>query len=154
MDHQASAPRPPVPSAGCCDEEIDRAIAAAVANAALDGQLVEPDEQALGRRRLRGEISHPELLQLARQLAVTKANTQRDRHSDGQANKPDPDVTPGSEPDGPASQVAAEQSYLIGDTTVLRNVPDLTDQDTLDSYERLVVSVAEAALILDRHLGR
>lgn len=151
MDHHASTPHPPAPSAGCCDEEIDRAIGAAVANAALDGQLVEPDEQALGRRRLRGEISHPEFLRLARQLAVTKAHAQRDRPVDGRASMSDPDVTPGSEPDGAASQVAAEQSYLIGDTTVLRNVPDLTDQDALDSYERLVVSVAEAALILDRH---
>ncbi len=35
---------------------------------------------------------------------------------------PDPGVTPGSEPADAASRIAAWHSYLIGDTTVLRNV--------------------------------
>jgi len=82
MDHRTSTPRPLVPPAGRPDEEIDRAIAAAVANAAFDGTVVEPDEQALGRRRLRGEISHPEFLRLARKLAVAKATAMHERRGD------------------------------------------------------------------------
>jgi hypothetical protein len=39
-DHRATPPPPTFSS----DEEIDRAIAAAVANAAFDGIVVEPDE--------------------------------------------------------------------------------------------------------------
>lgn len=79
---RTSTPRPLVPPAGRPDEEIDRAIAAAVANAAFDGTVVEPDEQALGRRRLRGEISHPEFLRLARELAVAKATAMHERRGD------------------------------------------------------------------------
>ncbi len=68
MDHHISTPPP-----GTSEAEIDRAIAAAVANAAFDGIVIEPDEQALIRRSQRGQISHPEFLRLAEELAVTKA---------------------------------------------------------------------------------
>lgn len=68
MDQHTSTPPP-----GTSDAEIDRAIAAAVANAAFDGIVIEPDEQALIRRSRRGEISHQEFLRLAEELAVAKA---------------------------------------------------------------------------------
>lgn len=77
MDHRTSTP------AGTTDEEIDRAITAAVANAAFDGIVVEPDEQALIRRSQRGEISHEEFLRLAEELAVSKAQAIHDRRGDG-----------------------------------------------------------------------
>lgn len=78
MDHHTATP-PPATS----DQDIDRAIAAAVANAAVDGILVEPDEQALGRRRLRGEISHKEFLRQLRELALTKAKAIHDGRGSG-----------------------------------------------------------------------
>jgi len=68
MDHHTATPPP-----GTSEAELDRAIAAAVANAAFDGIVIEPDEQALIRRSQRGEISHQEFLRLAEELAVTKA---------------------------------------------------------------------------------
>jgi len=78
MDHHTATP-----PAGTSDQELDRAIAAAVANAAFDGIVIEPDEQALGRRRLRGEISHKEFLRQLRELALTKAKAIHDGRNGG-----------------------------------------------------------------------
>lgn len=81
MDKGTSTPRPPICPTGRSDADIDRAIAAAVANAAFDGIVIEPDEQALIRRSQRGEISHEEFLRQLRELAVDKAKAIRDgRH--------------------------------------------------------------------------
>lgn len=65
------------------DEVIDRALAAAVANAAFDGIVIEPDEQALIRRHQRGEITHAQFLRQAEQLALFKASTLRRRNDNG-----------------------------------------------------------------------
>lgn len=53
--------------------ESDAALAAAVANAALEGIRVEPDEQELIRRHQRGELTREEFLAAARALAEAKA---------------------------------------------------------------------------------
>lgn len=68
---------------------MDRAFVAAIASAAVGGDVVEPDEQALGHRRLCGETSQPELLRPARELATAKANARPDMPSDGKATMPD-----------------------------------------------------------------
>ena len=49
-------------------------VNAAVANAALEGIVVEPDEQALIRQRQRGEITHEQFLARARMLAIDKTS--------------------------------------------------------------------------------
>lgn len=56
------------------DEGADAAVDAAVANAALEGVVVEPDEQALIRQRQRGEITHEQFLARARALAIDKTS--------------------------------------------------------------------------------
>lgn len=53
--------------------ELDGALAAAVANAALEGIDVEADEQALIRLHQAGGIDHPEFLRRAQALAERKA---------------------------------------------------------------------------------
>ncbi len=55
------------------DDPTDAALAAAVANAALEGIRVEVDEQDLIRRHQRGELSQDEFLAAARTLAEDKA---------------------------------------------------------------------------------
>lgn len=52
---------------------LDDALAAAVANAALEGIDVEADEQALIRLHQSGGIDHPEFLRRAQALAERKA---------------------------------------------------------------------------------
>jgi hypothetical protein len=59
------------------DDPTDAALAAAVANAALEGIHVEDDEQELIGRHQRGELSQDEFLAAARALAESKT-----RHSD------------------------------------------------------------------------
>jgi hypothetical protein len=54
------------------DDTSEAAIAAAVANAALEGIHVEADEQELVRRHQRGELSQDEFLAAARALAENK----------------------------------------------------------------------------------
>lgn len=56
------------------DDGADAAVDAAVANAALEGIVVEPDEQALIRQRQRGEIAHEQFLARARTLAIDKTS--------------------------------------------------------------------------------
>jgi len=56
--------------------EIDEAVAAAVANAAVENIDLEPDEQELIRRHQRGEISTEDFLAAARELAQRKATPQ------------------------------------------------------------------------------
>ena len=56
------------------DERTDPAVDAAVANAALEGIVVEADEQALIRQRQRGEITHEQFLSRARTLAIDKTS--------------------------------------------------------------------------------
>lgn len=55
------------------DDSTDAALAAAVANAGLEGIRVEVDEQDLIRRHQRGELSQDEFLAAARTLAEDKA---------------------------------------------------------------------------------
>jgi hypothetical protein len=55
------------------NKRID-AIAAAIANAALEGIHVEPDEQELIRRHQRGELTREEFLAAARETAEAKAD--------------------------------------------------------------------------------
>lgn len=55
------------------DDTSEAAIAGAVANAALEGIRVEPDEQDLIRRHQRGELTREEFLAAARALAEAKA---------------------------------------------------------------------------------
>ncbi len=59
------------------DDPTEAALAAAVANAALEGIHVEADEQELIRRHQRGELSQDEFLAAARALAENKTG-----HSD------------------------------------------------------------------------
>lgn len=56
------------------DAAVNAAVNAAVANAALEGIVVEPDEQALIRQRQRGEITHEQFLARARMLAIDKTS--------------------------------------------------------------------------------
>lgn len=73
----SSAPTLPSPSLifvhTDADDPTEAAIAAAVANAALEGIRVEADEQELIRRHQRGELTQEEFLAAARALAA--ANT-------------------------------------------------------------------------------
>lgn len=55
-------------------DQAGAAIAAAAANAALEGICVEADEQELIRRHQLGELTHEEFLAAARKLAERKAN--------------------------------------------------------------------------------
>jgi len=59
------------------DDPTDAALAAAVANAALEGIHVEADEQELIRRHQRGELSQDEFLTAVWALAENKTG-----HSD------------------------------------------------------------------------
>lgn len=59
------------------DDPTDAALAAAVANAALEGIHVEDDEQELIRRHQSDELTQDEFLAAARALAENKT-----RHSD------------------------------------------------------------------------
>lgn len=59
------------------DDPTDAALAAAVANAALEGIHVEDDEQELIRRHQRGELTQDEFLAAARALAENKPKAQR-----------------------------------------------------------------------------
>lgn len=52
---------------------LDDALAAAVANAALEGITVEADEQALIRLHQSGGVDHAEFLRRAQALAERKA---------------------------------------------------------------------------------
>lgn len=54
-------------------EQVDAAITAAAANAALEGIGVEADERELIRRHQLGEITHEEFLASARALAEAKS---------------------------------------------------------------------------------
>jgi hypothetical protein len=54
-------------------DEVDAAVHAAVANAALEGIYVEPDEQVLILLHQRGEIDRAEFLRRAKALAERKA---------------------------------------------------------------------------------
>jgi len=72
----------------------------------------------------------------------------------GGTGVPDAGREPGSEPADAAARIAAWHSYLIGDTTVLRNLPELTDQDELTVYERGASHVAQAALLVDHDRPR
>jgi hypothetical protein len=54
-------------------DELDEALAAAVANAAVDGEYVEADEQALIRLYQRGGLTREEFLRRARAMAIRKA---------------------------------------------------------------------------------
>jgi hypothetical protein len=56
------------------DDTSEAAIAAAVANAALEGIRVEPDELELIRRHQRGELTREEFLAAAQALAEAKAD--------------------------------------------------------------------------------
>jgi hypothetical protein len=56
------------------DDTGEAAIAAAVANAALEGIRVEPDELELIRRHQRGELTRDEFLAAAQALAEAKAD--------------------------------------------------------------------------------
>lgn len=55
------------------DNPAEAALAAAVANAAMEGIRVEVDEQDLIRRHQRGELSQDGFLAAARKLAEDKA---------------------------------------------------------------------------------
>jgi hypothetical protein len=57
---------------------LDDALAAAVANAALEGIEVEADEQALIRLHQSGGIDHAEFLRRARALAERKTGGAHD----------------------------------------------------------------------------
>jgi hypothetical protein len=78
---QLDAAAPPSPSLifvhPDADDPTEAALAAAVANAALEGIHVEADEQELIRRHQRGELSQDEFLAAARALAENKTG-----HSD------------------------------------------------------------------------
>lgn len=56
------------------ERKVDAAIAAATANAALEGIHVEADEQDLIRRHQRGELTRAEFLEAARKLAESKTD--------------------------------------------------------------------------------
>lgn len=56
------------------DDGVDAAVDAAVANAALEGIVIEPDEQDLIRLRQRGQITHEEFLARARTMAIDKTS--------------------------------------------------------------------------------
>lgn len=60
------------------DDPTDSALAAAVANAALEGIHVEADEQQLIRRHQRGELTQDEFLTAARTLAENKTRRSDD----------------------------------------------------------------------------
>ncbi len=60
------------------DNPTEAALAAAVANAALEGIRVEADEQELIRRHQRGELTQDEFLAAARALAETKTKRSDD----------------------------------------------------------------------------
>ena len=62
-----------VPDASGPPANLDEALAAAVANAALEGITVEADEQALIRLHQSGGIDRDEFLRRARALAQRKA---------------------------------------------------------------------------------
>lgn len=59
------------------ESDIETALAAAVANAALEGIVIEPDEQDLIRMRQSGELSQAQFLDAALQLAQRKSGTSR-----------------------------------------------------------------------------
>lgn len=69
MPPEDQTPPPP----GADRAELDDALAAAVANAALEGITVEADEQALIRLHQSGGIDRAEFLRRARALALRKA---------------------------------------------------------------------------------
>jgi len=54
-------------------DAVSRAIDAAVANAALEGIHIPDDERALIEAHQRGEISHDDFLEQARDLAQRKS---------------------------------------------------------------------------------
>ena len=60
------------------DDPTDAALAAAVANAALEGIHVEADEQELIRRHQRGELTQDEFLAAAQALAENKTRRSDD----------------------------------------------------------------------------
>ena len=94
------APTPPV---GTTDQEIERAIAAAVANAAFDGIVIEADEQNLIRRSQRGRSP-------TRSPSGWPSNSPSPRPTpctSGGATMPDTGVTPRSEPADSAPRIAA-----------------------------------------------
>lgn len=57
-------------------DPIEVALDAAIANAALEGIHVAPDEQELIRAHQRGEIDHAEFLRRTQDLAQRKAGGQ------------------------------------------------------------------------------
>jgi hypothetical protein len=62
------------PGASSPPPSLDDVLAAAVANAALEGIRVELDEQDLIRKHQRGELTREEFLAAAQALAEAKAD--------------------------------------------------------------------------------
>ena len=70
--------RPTSPVAGRGDDDVSRAVDAAIANAALEGIEIPDDERALIEAHQRGELSHEDFLAAARHIAQRKAVTDDD----------------------------------------------------------------------------
>lgn len=70
--------RPTSPTAGRANDEVSRAVDAAIANAALEGIEIPEDERALIEAHQRGELSREDFLAAARHIAQRKALTDDD----------------------------------------------------------------------------
>ena len=86
-------------------EELDEeGLVYARATLEIEGLTLAPEEEALIRRHLRGEIAHEEFLRLAKELAVSQS-----RQSDGFIRSEELDAVLGQ-----AARTAREEAFAAG----------------------------------------